>query len=85
MASPSFVESDAVDLRGLPAPEPLLRALAMANDLEVGDDIVVLTPMWPHPLLAELDERGLSYRARALPDGGARILIERPRGGATHA
>lgn len=77
------VETGGIDLRDLPAPEPLLRALALADALEAGAGLVVLTPLWPQPLLAALDERGLRHRAQALPDGGARIHIERPRDGTT--
>ena len=36
-----------LDLRHLTAPEPLLRALAAADALGVGDSVAVLTPMLP--------------------------------------
>lgn len=70
-----------LDLRGLLAPEPLLRTLAAADALAAGECVVVLTPLWPYPLLAALAERGLRHRTEALPDGAARVRIERPRDG----
>lgn len=74
-----------VDLRDLLAPEPLLQALALADALPPGGSVVVLTPLWPHPLLAVLDERGLHHHAEALSDEGVRVRIERPRDGSTGA
>lgn len=74
-----------LDLRGLLAPEPLLRALMAADALEAGECLVVLTPLWPPPLLAALTERGLLHHAERLPDGGARVLIQRPRDGPADA
>ncbi len=74
-----------VDLRDLPAPEPLLQALALADALPPGGSVVVLTPLWPHPLLAALAERGLHHHAEALSDEGVRVRIERPHDGSTDA
>ena len=68
-----------LDLRGLPAPEPLLRALEAADALAPGARVSVLTPLLPYPLLAALVERGLEADAHALPEGGARVRIARPR------
>lgn len=74
----SLVDIPELDLRGFPAPEPLLRALAAADALEAGAAVSVLTPMLPHPLLAALTERGLRWDAEQRPGGGARVRIERP-------
>ena len=67
-----------IDLRNLLAPEPLLRTLGMARQLQAGASLTVLTPRWPHPLLAALTELGLHHRGQLLADGSARICIERP-------
>lgn len=74
-----------LDLRHLTAPEPMLRALAAADALGVGDNVVVLTPMLPRPLLMELALRGLEAEPEALPDGSARVVIRRPDDGQTAA
>lgn len=67
-----------LDLRWLPSPEPLERALAAADALAPGQAVQVLTPRLPLPLFEALRERGLHARAFVLPGGGARVLIRRP-------
>lgn len=67
-----------LDLRGLPAPEPLLQALAAADALEPGQAIEVLTPMLPTPLLEALEARGLRWRAESAAEGGVCVAIQRP-------
>ncbi|NCT67900.1 MAG: DUF2249 domain-containing protein [Rhodanobacteraceae bacterium] len=83
-AMPAF-DLPELDLRGLVAPEPLLRALAAAEALAAGERVCVLTPLLPLPLLDALVGSGLHYRAEVLPAGGARVLIERPADGAAGA
>ena len=68
-----------LDLRDLPAPEPLERALAAADALAPGAELVVLTPLLPLPLLQLLDARGFRTRADWLADGTARVVIRRPQ------
>lgn len=67
-----------LDLRALPAPEPLVRALAAADALAPGASLDVLTPMLPVPLLQQLMERGLRANAELLADGSARVRVYRP-------
>ncbi|GAB3750218.1 DUF2249 domain-containing protein [Lysobacter olei] len=67
-----------LDFRGLPAPEPLLQALAAADALEPGQAVEVLTPLLPTPLLDALAARGLQWRAESPPDGGVCVAIQRP-------
>ncbi|KZC35508.1 MULTISPECIES: DUF2249 domain-containing protein [Rhodanobacter] len=69
-----------LDLRWLPSPEPMLRALAAADALLPGQAVQVLTPLLPTPLLDALESRGLRATAFALPTGGARVLIRCPDG-----
>jgi hypothetical protein len=82
--SPHRRADDAVlpelDLRWLPSPEPMLRALAIADALLPGQAVQVLTPLLPTPLLDALVSRGLQATAFALPTGGARVLIRCPGG-----
>lgn len=66
-----------LDLRALPAPQPMERALAAADGLVRGAELVVLTPLMPLPLLELLDGRGFATTATPLPDGGARVVVRR--------
>ena len=68
----------AIDLRDLPAPEPMLQALAAADALQPGQMVEVLTPLLPAPLLEALDARGLHWRAEPCADRGAWVAIVRP-------
>ena len=68
----------ALDLRALPMPEPMERALAAADALPPGGALSVLTLFMPMPLLEVLAERGLHADAELLPDHGARVCIRRP-------
>jgi hypothetical protein len=67
-----------IDLRQLPAPEPLTRALAAADALEPGHVVEVLVPQMPVPLLEMLEERGLRWRVETCVDGGVWVAILRP-------
>ena len=55
----------ALDLRALPMPEPMERALAAADALPPGGALSVLTPFMPMPLLEVLADRGLHGRIDA--------------------
>lgn len=68
----------ALDLRALPAPEPMMRALEAADALAPGQTLELLTPLLPTPLLDLLSGRRLHVRAEMLPAGGARVRIHRP-------
>jgi hypothetical protein len=77
-AGPGMLE---LDLRALPAPEPMVRALAAADALAPGATLLVWTPLLPTPLLQLLAERGLDAHAQCLSDGTARVAIrQRPAG-----
>lgn len=67
-----------LDVRGLPAPEPLERALSAAQALASGAELVVLTPLMPYPLLQLLSARGFEAAAEFLPGGQARVRVRRP-------
>ena len=66
-----------LDLRRLPSPQPMLRALEAADALLPGQAVQVLTPLMPMPLLDALASRGLHASAFVMPAGGARVLIRR--------
>ncbi|MBN8715671.1 DUF2249 domain-containing protein [Thermomonas sp. S9] len=67
-----------LDLRALPAPEPLLLALAAADALQPGQAVEVLTPQLPVPLLEALEARGLHWRSEPCADHGTWVGILRP-------
>lgn len=67
-----------LDLRDLPAPEPMMRALAAAEVMAPGSTLVVLTPLLPMPLLQLLAVRGFDASAECQPGGTASVTIRRP-------
>lgn len=67
-----------LDLRHLPAPEPMQRALDATEALLPGQSLSVLTPMVPTPLLEMLAARGLLTTVSPLAGGAARVLIHCP-------
>jgi uncharacterized protein (DUF2249 family) len=70
-----------LDLRHLPPPEPMARALEAVESLPPGAELELLTPMMPVPLLELLALRGFSPRAEALADGTARVRVRHARAG----
>jgi uncharacterized protein (DUF2249 family) len=64
-----------LDLRNLPAPEPMECVIAALRQLKRGRHIEALTPMRPLPLMAMLDDWGYAYCVEELPGGQARICI----------
>jgi TusA-related sulfurtransferase len=66
---------DTLDLRQLPAPEPLMRALAAVESLAAGAVLRMLTPMRPLPLLEALKERRLGYSISDHEDGGCAVTV----------
>lgn len=64
-----------LDLRDLPAPEPLLRALTAVDTLAAGAVLCVLTPMRPEPLLEQLRSRRLAYSVAAHAGGGCAVTV----------
>ena len=69
-----------LDLRDLPAPEPLEAALGAAEALRGGESFVALTPRVPALLLVRLRERGFAVQATEEADGSGRIAVSRPSG-----
>ncbi len=71
-------DQDALDLRDLPPPEPMIRGMDTARSLAPGHSQVVLTPFWPLPLFSALSDAGFEWKASHMPCGGARVEIHRP-------
>jgi len=55
--------NDLLDLRALPAPEPMERVLAALDDLHDGARLRVLLAREPHPLYGILARSGYSWRS----------------------
>lgn len=66
---------DTLDVRHLPAPEPMQRALQAADALQPGQRVVILTPVVPQPLFPLLEARGLRWQTEICADGSARVLL----------
>ncbi len=64
-----------LDLRALPAPEPMERILDCLGSLQRGERLLALTPRPPLPLLPILDEGGFAYHVYAAATGDACIAI----------
>lgn len=71
-----------LDLRHLPAPEPLLRALVAVDALADGAVVRVLTPMRPEPLLDYLRSRRLAFSIAACEGAGCAVTVWSEHGAA---
>ncbi len=68
-----------LDLRDLPAPEPLEVILMQTAAFRPGDWLAARLPQLPRFLLPRLDERGLHHQTLPLPDGSALLHVAKPR------
>ena len=66
----------AMDLRGLQAPEPIVRIFA-ALERSPEEPLRVILPHEPVPIYALLRERGFRYSGASRPEGGYELLIDR--------
>lgn len=64
-----------LDLRPLPAPEPMQRILDQLQVLPAGQLLLALTPMYPAPLLPILAQWGFIWRVHEAADGTASVAI----------
>lgn len=74
VVTPTLVE---VDNRGLEPPEPMVRILAIAQQLAPGQTLEALNERQPMLLYPKLEELGLEHRTEQLPEGHFRITIRR--------
>ena len=68
-------ELPVMDLRGLQAPEPIVR-IFRALERAPGEPLRVVLPHEPVPLYGLLRERGFSYSGSTRADGGYELFIE---------
>ena len=66
-----------LDLRGLEPPEPLVRALRVAQALAAGEELLLITDRRPAHLLPLLVERGFLVATSAKP-AGHQTSVRRP-------
>mgnify|MGYP001201132839 CR=1 FL=1 len=66
-----------LDNRGLTPPQPMVRTLKALEQCRPGDRVVIHNDRVPVFLLEELNALGYPYRVEQLPDGSARVTIEK--------
>lgn len=67
-----------LDLRDLPAPEPMEKILAACARLAPSDALAARTPRLPQMLMSLLDRRGLLWAALEEADGTGLVWVENP-------
>lgn len=75
LVTPERVE---VDNRGLEPPEPMVRILAIAQQLAPGQQLEALNDRQPMLLYPKLEELGLTHDTQQMPEGHFRICVARP-------
>lgn len=68
----------ALDVRGLPAPQPMVRVLECLERLAPGASLTVLHDRRPMFLYPQLDDRGFTHATDEPAPGVVRIVITRP-------
>jgi uncharacterized protein (DUF2249 family) len=63
--------------QGLEPPEPMVRILAIAQQLAPGQRMEALNDRRPMLLYPKLEELGLTHETEELPDGGYRITVRK--------
>ncbi len=71
---------EALDLRGLTPPEPMVRIFSALAALGEGEELVAILPHAPVPLFALLEERGASWETVADEPGRFVLRVRRTRG-----
>lgn len=64
-----------LDLRGLPPPEPLRRAMEAFERLKPGNCLIVHVPHRPMHLLELLHNRGIPWEEQAQEDGSYQVYL----------
>ena len=73
-----------LDLRQLPAPEPMVRILDALTDLAAGQVLIARTPCRPQPLLDRLARLGYRCDVVVEPSGEAIVSITLDDGSASN-
>ncbi|MBF0214590.1 MAG: DUF2249 domain-containing protein [Magnetococcales bacterium] len=68
-----------LDVRDLPAPEPMIRILEHVALLHPGETLQVHHNRIPHLLYPRLQERGVVVETHTAPDGMVLLTIRRPK------
>lgn len=74
------LQSDSLDVRELPMPQPMITILAALEDLAPGKALQVRHKRVPVYLLPELRDRGFSYAIRELAEEVQLIIVRNPAG-----
>lgn len=69
--------SDITDLRGLEAPEPMVKILMACTQMGPDDHYVAHLPHFPDPLFPQLESRGLTWQVYEQADGSTLVAIRR--------
>jgi tRNA 2-thiouridine synthesizing protein A len=69
-----------LDNRGLEPPQPMIRTLAVLEDLDRGQTLVIINDRRPMFLFEQLDERGYLYLTEQQEDGSYKVTISRKAG-----
>ena len=69
--------ADIIDLRGLEAPEPMVKILLACTQMDPDDHYVAHLPHVPSPLFPHLESRGLNWEVYEQADGSALVAIRR--------
>lgn len=64
-----------IDARGLMPPEPLELTLAALDELQPGDEVVLLLYREPYPLYQILQQNGYAHRTEYHDDGTVAVRI----------
>ncbi len=64
-----------VDNRGLEPPEPMVRILAIVQQLAPGQRMEALNERRPMLLYPKIEELGMAHETEELPEGGYRITV----------
>lgn len=76
-ATPETPRTIELDNRGLTPPQPMVRTLKALEECRPGDRVVIHNDRVPVFLLEELKALGYPYQVEPLPDGSARVTIEK--------
>ncbi len=76
-ASQNAAIPDINDMRGLEAPEPMVRILTACTELKGDEAYLAHLPHAPNPLFPLLETRGMQWKVFEEEDGSALVLIRR--------
>ncbi|WP_079509503.1 DUF2249 domain-containing protein [Mesobacillus jeotgali] len=69
-----------LDNRGLEPPQPMMRTLAALEELDEGQNLIIINDRRPMFLFEQLDELGYLFLTEQQEDGSYRVTISRKAG-----